>query len=221
MELDRGYGRHFRLVLETVNRLPKDRIYRLLDVGAANRMLRKWLPENVEYESMDYKNYDHETDEKQDYIVNLDDVGNGLKIKIDDGRYDIVVCLETLEHLIYPNKVIMELLRLGKEKGIFFFSLPNEYNFWSRLQVLFGIVPSSREPFLVTEEHRHIHVPTVKLSKKFFEIFLNVDREDFVWQSRTANIYNMAWIDSLLQIFAKSFPSLFSRVYVVRGRKKV
>ena len=220
MELDRGYGRHFSLLLETVKRLPKDRSYRLVDVGAANRMLRKWLPENVEYESIDYKHYTHETDEKHDYIVNLDDIGDGKKLPVEDGRYDIVVCLETLEHLIYPGRVIKELLRIGKDKSIFFFSMPNEYNFWSRLQFLFGIVPHSRAPFTVTEEHQHIHVPTVRHSKKFFGEVIVIDREDFVWQSRTANVYNMPWIDSLFQFLAKNLPSLFSRVYVVRGRKK-
>jgi len=220
MELDRGYGRHFSLVVDSVEKLPRDRKFKLIDVGAANRMLRKLLPENIEYHSMDYKNYSHETDEVQDYIVNLDDIGNGAKLPLEDGTYDIVVCLETLEHLIYPNRVIKELLRIGKDDCLFFFSMPNEYNFWSRLQFLFGVVTKSREPFIVTEEHQHIHVPTVRHSKKFFDNFIDIDKEDFVWQSRTANIYNMPSIDNMFQFLARNYPSLFSRVYVVRGRKK-
>jgi len=219
MELDRGYGRHFQLLLETVEKLPKDRRYRLIDVGAAARILSKWLPENIEYESVDYKHYTEETDEKQDHIINLDDIGNGDKFPMEDGRYDIVVCLETLEHLIYPGRVIKELLRIGKDKGLFFFSMPNEYNFWSRLQMFFGIVPKSRAPFIVTEEHQHIHVPTVGLSRKFFQKVIHIDKEDFVWQSRFANHHNMSWVDSGFQVLARNIPNLFSRVYVVRGKK--
>lgn len=221
MELDKGYGRHFQLLLETVKGLPKDRKYRLVDVGAATRIIRKWLPENIEYESVDYKHYTDETDEKQDYIINLDDIGNGENFPMEDGRYDIVVCLETLEHLVYPGRVIKELLRIGKDNGLFFFSMPNEYNFWSRLQMLFGIVPKSREPFIVTEEHQHIHVPTVGHSKRFFEKVMDIDKEDFIWQSRIANKYNMPWIDGCFQFLAKNIPNLFSRVYVVKGRKKI
>ncbi|NVN96214.1 MAG: class I SAM-dependent methyltransferase [Bacteroidetes bacterium] len=56
------------------------------------------------------------------------------------GKYDIVICTEVLEHLLYPEKAIANLMKLfSKGKGYLILSVPNgrrdtyegHINFWS------------------------------------------------------------------------------------------
>ena len=108
--------------------LPKiDKKLNLLEVGAQHGILEKFLPENISYVSLDM-------DEHSDYNVDL----NKEKMPFDDENFDIVVCLETLEHTLYPSKIIEELKRVLKKDGTMILSMPNEYNFYLRLHYLFG-----------------------------------------------------------------------------------
>jgi 2-polyprenyl-3-methyl-5-hydroxy-6-metoxy-1,4-benzoquinol methylase len=47
------------------------------------------------------------------------------RFPISDGRYDIVLCLEVLEHLEEPSKTLCEIQRILKLKGILYLSIPN------------------------------------------------------------------------------------------------
>ena len=84
-----------------LNLLPRtNKKLKLLEVGAQHGILEMFLPKNISYISLDM-------DEKSDYNVDL----NKSKIPFDNNNFDIIVCLETLEHTLYPHKVIKELKR--------------------------------------------------------------------------------------------------------------
>jgi len=53
----------------------------------------------------------------------------GSNLPIKDNIVDVILCLETLEHVFNINKVINEIYRILKKDGIFIFSVPIEIGF--------------------------------------------------------------------------------------------
>ena len=127
----------------------------------------------------------------------------------------MVICLETLEHTMYPRRVINEIKRVAKKNATFFLSMPNEYNFLQRIYYLFGIKTLVDEPFEVVEKHLHIHKPRVKDIVNFFSEYFMIDDVDYVWESRHRNI-----LDRLFQSLARIKPSMFCRLVSVKARNK-
>jgi len=211
----RNDARGFILPIKTIWKLPKNKTYKLLDVGSAECYLKNLLPENIIYSSLDVNG-------EQDYIHNLDK----LPIPIPDNQFDIIVCLETLEHTMHPHKIMKELLRISKTKALFFISMPNEYNFYCRFNYLIGKKTSVQEPFMVAEKHWHIHFPRVKDILDFCSNYLNIEETDYKWYSRASN-HDKGFkkkislgIDNVLNKFASIYPPLFTRTVVIKGLRK-
>jgi len=205
----------YAFALRIIKNLPKDRKYNLIDIGALGKFLKYFLPKNVTYYSLDYKG-------KHDYIFDLD---KG-KMPIKDKVFDIVVCIETLEHLLYPEKVMKEILRIGKKDAIFLLSMPNDYNFILRFYYLVGKKTAIQKPFKTVIEHMHIHTPRVKDILEFFSEYLEIKKVDFFWESRTGH-HNPTIIgkgarviDMFISFLAAIYPSLFSRGVVILGENK-
>jgi len=180
----------------------------LLDVGATDGGLKEHLDKSINYFSLDIKNFNK--DRPNNYLVNLDTD----KIPVEDNTFDVIVCLETLEHLLYPNKVMKELLRVGKEDCIFIISMPNEFNLWARILFLFGKMQKSQEPFKV-QEHNHIHKPRVKDIINFCRNYFKIINVEFVWYSRKNHL-----LDWLFNSLCSIIPNLFARNVIVYGRRK-
>lgn len=210
-----NYVRYYFFIAKTLHDLPKNKKYILLDVGASNKILQKIIPKNINYKSLDLEG-------KHDYIFNLD---KG-KIPIKDNFFDIIVCTETLEHTIYPHKVMEELLRITKNDALFILSMPNELNFYIRLQYLLGIKNKSQTPFKTIINHGHIHTPRVKDIINFFPEYVNIKNTYYCWYSRSTftskgikrNFFMI--FDSIFNVFSKVHPSLFARNVTVIGKKK-
>jgi len=209
--------RQFIMPLEIIKRLPKDKEYKLLDVGGDTRLLAKFLSKNknIKYFSLDYFG-------KHDYIHDL----NEFPIPIASSSFDIIVCLETLEHLLYPHKVMKELVRIAKPEAIFLLSMPNEYNFYCRLNYLFGKKTAMQEPFKIVENHRHVHLPRVRDVNKFFSAHIKVLETDYQWQSRTGGHSRgfksklFIFIDNIINSIKNIKPSIFARSIIVYGKQK-
>lgn len=192
--------------------LPRtDKKLKLLEVGAQHGILKEFLPRNISYISLDM-------DEESDYDVDL----NNEKMPFENESFDIVVCLETLEHVLYPYRVLEELKRVVKRNGLMILSMPNEYNFYLRLNYLFGKkLNQIDEPFMIVEKLQHIHKPRVEDILSFFGRHLSINRVKYTWQSgRGKNNKFFLGIDKLINGLAQVWPSLFSRLVVVSGRKK-
>lgn len=68
-----------------------------------------------------------------------------------DESFDLVIASEVVEHLIMPDRVMVELTRVLKQGGHVLLTVPN-VAFWRfRVQALCGQVPS------VTADDRHLH----------------------------------------------------------------
>lgn len=201
--------RQFLMPIEEINNLPRDKKFYLLDVGAGVRMLKEYLPSNIYYVSLDYEG-------NQDIIHNLDN----LPLPIKSRCFDIIVCLETLEHTIYPDKVMKELLRIAKPNAIFFISMPNEYNFYARLNFLFGKKTDFQKTFRTTEKHLHVHSPRVQDIISFASEYLDIERIDYQWNSRQKGaLFSIAdWIiNNVLKRISKA---LYSRTVIIKGVKR-
>jgi SAM-dependent methyltransferase len=74
-------------------------------------------------------------EERPDYIqANME-----FKLPFEDGAFDVVICMEGIEHVINQNALLAELVRVTKKAGLICISTPNISNFWSRLtQLLTG-----------------------------------------------------------------------------------
>jgi SAM-dependent methyltransferase len=72
-------------------------------------------------------------EEHQDYVqANME-----FKLPFEDGVFDVVICMEGIEHVINQNALLCELVRVTKSAGLICISTPNISNFWSRLTQLF------------------------------------------------------------------------------------
>lgn len=205
----------YRLVTKQFSR-PElmNRKFKLLEVGAGSRGLENHLPKNVSYKSLDFG-------KEHDYNFNLDDG----KFPIKNGVYDVVVCTETLEHVMYPERVIKEMKRVAKSNALFFFSLPNDYNFMMRIYYLFGKKTLVDEPFQVVEKHLHIHKPRVEDIINLFSKYFIITEVDYVWQSRhSMGKFGLSFlfraVDKVINFLAKYSPSLFARLVSVKARNR-
>jgi len=196
-------------VLKIINSLPTT-YYKLLDIGAREKELKNVLPKNIQYFSLDIVG-------KQDYICDLEKE----KIPVKKESFDIVICLETLEHISNPYKAMKEILRIAKKDALFIMSMPNEYNFILRFYYLIGKKTDMQKPFKIVSKHLHIHTPRVKDILSFFSEYIKIEEKYYYWQSQASKTNNLAYsVDKLINQLAKIYPSLFSRIVVIKGKRK-
>lgn len=208
LELLRRSFNQYLVVLRFVSDLNKP--LKLIDIGSQDSKLKEILPKNVEYKSLDMAG-------NADYKCDL----NNKKIPIKSKTFDVSVCLETLEHVFYPDKVIKEIERITKDKGFIIISMPNEYNFWLRIKFLFAMNNMTDEAFEMVSKNLHIHRPRYKDIVNFSNKNLNVIKIIPLWQSRSSTQSKFFFfIDKILNLFAKIHPSLFSRLVVIIAKKK-
>jgi len=208
---------HYRMPIHEINKKTKDgKKYFFLEVGAGPKMIENFIPKNVIYHTLDNaENFWHTN---YTYSHNLD----GGKFPIKNNKiYDILLCNDTLEHVMYPEKIIEEMIRVAKDDATFFFSMPNEYNFMLRIYYLIGKKTEVDEPFKVVEKNLHIHKPRVEDIINLFSKYFVIEKVDYVWQSRKSEGSEIARrIDKIFQKLAKVYPSLFCRTVSLKCRKK-
>jgi SAM-dependent methyltransferase len=202
---------HYKPVIKYLENCKGNEKIKLLEIGAGSKILKKFLPKNVIYHSLDYKG-------EHTYLANLDD--GKLKIKSND--YDVVVCLETLEHTLYPKEVLKEIKRVSKKNGVVFLSMPNEYNLYLRVLYLFGKKNwAEKDPFLVVQNHHHIQKPRVKDILKLFGENFQIEKKYYFWFSNLVKKRNyLKPLDYLIQILGNICPSLFARNVEVKAINK-
>ena len=73
------------------------------------------------------------------YASELVTEGSLLAIPHADNSVDTLLCLDVMEHLLYPdqNKALAEITRVLKPGGVAIFSVPNLAHFTARLKMLF------------------------------------------------------------------------------------
>lgn len=90
----------------------------VLDAGAGECVYKKHF-QHCKYTSSDYCVGDEEWNYRHiDIICKLSEV------PVEDGKFDNILCTQTLEHVPNPDEVIAELSRILKKKGRLFLTAP-------------------------------------------------------------------------------------------------
>ncbi len=134
------------------------------------------------------------------------DLDRGLS-DFDDDSFDYVVMTQTLQAVHYPNRLLREMLRVGRE-GIVTF--PNFGHWRCRLQVLAGRMPVTRNLPDTWYDTQNIHMCTVR----DFEALCALERIEILQHAAVDTAHRSAFAMQLL-------PNLFSEIAIYRFRRRV
>jgi SAM-dependent methyltransferase len=207
-----------KMLLERIN---DNRVRKFLDVGSADNIFDKFIKIKHEYFTLELppEEWNERSFAGVNHSIYVDLDKN--KIPVKNKNFDVIICIDVLEHTMSPQKVIDEFKRITKDDAFFVIGLPNEYNFLQRFNYLIGKKTDTELPWRVVDEHMHIHKPRVKdildLMNENFEI-LDVK---YGWSSRSGeNNKFYGFIDKTIDKLSKISPDLFSREVVVLAKKK-
>ena len=133
------------------------------------------------------------------------DLDRGLS-DFDDNSFDYVVMTQTLQAVRYPNRLLREMLRVGRE-GIVTF--PNFGHWKCRLQVLLGRMPVTRHLPSTWYDTENIHMCTVR----DFEALCAEENIEVLQHAAVDTAHRSALAMRLL-------PNLFSEIAVYRFRRR-
>jgi len=98
---------------------------KLLDIGAWDGSLEKFLPKEVEYYPLDAILIKHKNAKKWDL--------NKGYLPYKSKQFDCIVASMVLEHTLFPIKICKEIRRVLKDDGFAIIGLPNESSIISKL----------------------------------------------------------------------------------------
>lgn len=146
---------------------------RLLDIGCYTAQIYDYLPKDVEYLGLDF-------DEEALKIA----AAKGAKVKnvrFDedalniDGKFDIIVAAEVLEHVKNPEAMLGQIKNLLSKDGVVLVSLPNECTLYHRLMCLAGIGID----MYAFKLYKHLHLPTISQSRGFIRSYFDIIKEAY------------------------------------------
>ncbi|MCP4094500.1 MAG: class I SAM-dependent methyltransferase [Planctomycetes bacterium] len=121
-----GFPPYMHSILEALALLPAGS--RILDIPSGRGQFSDALREaGLDAVSADLNG------QREDYLP----LDMSAPLPLEDASFDAVVCTEGLEHLLAPQSLVEELVRIVKPGGSIYLSVPNVHNFYSRLQFLF------------------------------------------------------------------------------------
>lgn len=101
-----------------------------------------------------------------DRTIQLDIESDNLKEKIGNENFDYIVCVEILEHLMYPDRALLKLKNFLAENGYMIVSFPNIAWWKYRLTLLKGRFPEESRLYHHAE---HIHDFTMHTFRKLLK----------------------------------------------------
>jgi len=122
------------------------------------------------------------------------------------GEYDVVCCLEVLEHLVDPLGALRKLIAAVAPGGRLFVSLPDEFHIVSRLEILLG------RPRFSRHDWHHLRFFNLRSARRLFR-----DAGATVLRTRHMPLTPAGW-PRFLQVLggglARMAPGLFSLSHV-------
>lgn len=163
-KLDIGYKRRaHNIYKEILEKYSKKRFPKILDVGCAPGIIGtiKKSPKNIyglEYDAKLAKKAERNCEKV--YQVDL----NYFKKKdIQESAFDFIFCGDILEHLLDPQRALIELVKLLADNGFVVISLPNIAQIQFRLKLLFGNFEYTETGVL---DKTHLHLYTYETARK-------------------------------------------------------
>lgn len=110
---------------------------KVLDVAAGNGLLTNWMIEQgATVDAVDLN--------PSDWVAPVECTNTNLNnpLPFGDNAYDLVVSVETIEHLDCPYLFLSELIRVLKRGGTLLVTTPNPHSLKSRIKYLFTGLPA-------------------------------------------------------------------------------
>lgn len=178
----------------------------VLDVGAHKGELASFMPDEVLYLGIDH--------------LNGYDIDGQIDVM---GKWDRILCLETLEHLKYPKKTLKEISDHLRDDGIAVISLPNEATLFHRIRSLLGTVDGE----CFGEDGKHLHLPSLHQSMEFLSVEFHISQV-IPYFSLNLNNSRQSWLEPiaklipnrLFELLGGLLPSLFARGFIFVCKKK-
>ena len=173
----------------------------VLDVGCHLGELEAFMPVEVMYTGID--------------VLNGHNIDGGFNL---GKKFDRILCLETLEHLLRPRSTLESICSHLLPDGLLVLSLPNEATIFHRIRCLLGTVDAE----CFSDQGKHLHLPSLRGCRELIkESHLQVEAEEY-YVSPQAVGSRQAWLGGILSLIptpiheflAKSLPSLFSRGFI-------
>lgn len=111
---------------------------KVLDIGCRDGALTKWFTEGndvlgVDVDTVSMKRAEENLGIKTQFIdLNTD------WSELGEQKFDVITAGEILEHLYYPEKVIVKVKNHLNPQGVFLGSIPNAFNLKNRIRYLIG-----------------------------------------------------------------------------------
>ena len=128
-----------------------------------------------------------------------------------EGEYDVILCLEVLQFVIDPLKVLLKLESALKPRGELILSLPNEFHILRRIKILFG------QPDLGGYNAPHIRFFSPKEIRRLIRStgleIVNAHPVSFIPPS-------FGYLSRMGDFLARIFPGLFSLSLLLKTTKR-
>ena len=181
---------------------------KVLDIGCHDCKFKRYIPKS------DY--YGVDVDEK--LILELKKKGirvakadlNKDKIPFENIKFDYVLMLDVLEHVVNPKKLLLEAKKLINSEGKLIVTLPNDYHLLNKIRFLFNR-HLTEDPFA---PYGHLHYFPIKSGERFLKnlgfkiekkIILPPVKPQFIPQflkNLSAKIFPQAFARDILYILA-------------------
>lgn len=138
------------------------------------------------------------------------------KLPFDDDSFDVIIATDILEHIFFPDQLLLEIRRLMKPSGYAIISVPNHFYYSMRFRILFG--KGIVLPFHNCNEWEYFHIRF--FTSKSFELLLNNVNFEIAnrYYDQFINIPRGLphFIDEQL---VRKFPVLFSMHFICKVKK--
>ncbi len=106
----------------------------LLDIGCGNGGLIDFYKGKIDGITISESEY--EIAEKRLNKVFLHNLEKGLPEKLD--KYDVIIASHVLEHIAFPENLLLDIKKVMNEKSVFIIALPNIMHYKYRFKLIFG-----------------------------------------------------------------------------------
>ena len=145
---------------------------RILDVGCGQGFFASNISENNFKSGVDFNQPDELTSKNFDEYFRCD-LNEGLPEKILLEKFDFVLCLDILEHLVNYDILLGQIKTVLTERGKVIISLPNVANFYVRFNLLFGRFPYKERGLLDKTHYRFFTLGSIKKLMKKYNFSIN------------------------------------------------
>lgn len=174
----------------------------ILDIGCNDGVIRKMV-NNCDYYAVDINKNQIDSLIKQGVKAKNIDL-NKDKLPFDSIKFDYILLLDILEHIIDPVKLMLECKQRLNKDGRLIVSLPNDYNIVNKLRFLFnGYLTST--PF---SPYGHLHYFPINSVKQVL-----IDECGYKLLNKIILASPKPWFvtQKIKTTIAKLFPQVFAR----------